>query len=256
MHNAAFEHLGLDYCYVPFSVSPERLEDAVKGVRALRIRGVNVTVPHKERVIPFLDEVGEEASFIGAVNTVVNDDGVVRGFNTDGRGFMQSLAEAGIDPAGKRILMVGAGGAARAVGYYLCRKAAAVYLYNRRRERAVSLAGSLNTLRGNVSVVDSDALGSKEVMASLDIVINTTPLGLSSDDPLPLEVTMLTGHHVVCDLLYKRTPLLREAAERGCATLDGLGMLLWQGVYAFELWTGLRPPVEVMRAAIQRSSRP
>lgn len=248
MQNAAFRHLALDYCYVAFSVRPEGLADAVKGVRALGIGGLNVTVPHKERILPLLDEVDAEASFIGAVNTVVNRHGVLRGFNTDGRGFLQSLKEAGISAAGAHVLMLGAGGAARAVGAALCREAATLSLYNRDRGRAASLRDHLNAPKGNVTALDS---ADRAVLSSTDIVINATPLGLSDDDPLPLDPSLLSERHVVCDLLYRETPLLREAAERGCRTLDGRGMLLWQGAYAFELWTGLQPPVEVMRAALK-----
>lgn len=254
MHNAAFRRLGLDYCYVAFSVRPDGLEDAIRGVRALGLRGVNVTVPHKERVVPLLDEVDDEAALIGAVNTVVNDQGVLRGFNTDGRGFMQSLAEAGIAAAGKRALLIGAGGAARAVGASLCREASEVILYNRDRARAASLRDRLSALKGNVSVVDGSALADGAFLSSVDIIINATPLGLSPGDPLPLEPSLLSARHAVCDLLYKETPLLRAAAQQGCRTLDGRGMLLWQGAYAFELWTGTQPPVEVMRETLLLSN--
>jgi len=119
MHNAAFEHLGLDYCYLPFSVHPDFLKNAVEAIRALNLAGVNITVPHKESVIPYLDKVNEEALFIGAVNTIVNTEGTLTGYNTDGRGFMRSLAENNISPENKKILIAGAGGASRAIGYYL-----------------------------------------------------------------------------------------------------------------------------------------
>ncbi len=123
MHNAAFEHLGIDYCYLPFSVPPDSLKSAVEAIRALNLAGVNVTIPHKESVIPYLDNVSEEASFIGAVNTIVNQDGKLTGYNTDGRGFMRSLSENNILTDNKKVLIVGAGGASRAIGYYLSEKA-------------------------------------------------------------------------------------------------------------------------------------
>ncbi|HEX8949866.1 MAG TPA: shikimate dehydrogenase [Dissulfurispiraceae bacterium] len=254
MHNAAFAHLDLDYCYVTFPVHPDRLGDAVNGIRALGLGGVNVTVPHKENVIPFLDEVSEEASFIGAVNTVRNENGKLTGFNTDGRGFMQSLAEAGIHAGGKKILVVGAGGASRAVGYYLCKEAAAVYLYDVDTRKAGVLRDHLNSLKGNAVLADGGAVRDGAFLSEIDILINATPLGLKPGDPAPADTSLLRKEHTVCDLIYKETPLLRAAAGRGCKTLDGLGMLLWQGVFAFEIWTGIRPPVEVMKEALLRKA--
>ncbi|MFZ6007268.1 MAG: shikimate dehydrogenase [Nitrospirota bacterium] len=250
MHNAAFEHLNLDYCYVTFSVRPDLLGDAVKAIRALSLSGVNVTVPHKENVMPFLDEISEEASFIGAVNTIKNDNGKLTGYNTDGKGFMQSLSEAGIDVKNKKIFIAGAGGASRATGYYLCREASAVYLYDVDTRRADALKGHLNKLEGNVSLAGANDIKDKDFFSGVDIVINATPLGLKADDPMPVDISLIDKNHVVCDLIYKETPLLREASKKGCKTMDGLGMLLYQGVFAFEIWTGIMPPVEVMRQAI------
>ena len=130
MHNAAFEALGLDYCYVAFPVHPDSLKDAVLAIKALNLAGVNVTIPHKEIVIPFLDEIDKEASIIGAVNTIVNSSGRLKGYNTDGRGFMQSLFESGISVENKEVLIIGAGGASRALSYYLGKEAKKVYLYD------------------------------------------------------------------------------------------------------------------------------
>jgi len=250
MHNAAFAQLGLDYCYVTFLVKPGGLREAVEAIRALDLKGVNVTVPHKEKVMPFLDAVSEEASFIGAVNTIRNDGGTLTGYNTDGRGFMQSLSEAGIDVSGKRVLVVGAGGASRAVGYYLCTAASEVCLYDAVTEKAEQLARHLNFLKGNARVIDGTAFKEGRFFSGLDIIINATPLGLKLDDPVPVDLSLLNRGHTVCDLIYKETPLLRKASERGCRTLDGLGMLLWQGIFAFELWTGKTPSVDVMRNAL------
>ncbi len=250
MHNAAFEHLRLDCCYVTFLVRPESLEDAVKGIKAMNLMGVNVTVPHKERVIPFLDEISEEVSFIGAANTVKNSDGKLIGYNTDGRGFMQSLSEESLNVAGKNILIIGAGGASRAIGYYLCREASMVHLYDVDSEKASLLQTHLNNIRGNTLQADSKALKNKGFFSSIDVIINATPLGLKPDDPLPVDKSLLTSGHAVCDLIYKETPLLKAASDIGCKTMDGLGMLLWQGIFAFELWTGIMPPLSVMREAL------
>lgn len=250
MHNAVFRYLDLDYCYVPFSVSPELIENAIKGIRALNIVGVNVTIPHKERVIPFLDNLSDEAKFIGAVNTITNTEGSLTGFNTDGKGFMNSLAEADINIAGKRVLILGAGGAARAVGYYICKEAAKLLIYNRNAGRAESLQTHLYTINKNADAVEEDLINNKSFFSDIDMIINTTPLGLRSDDLLPLDVSLLKTHHVVCDLIYRETPFLQAASIKGCKTLNGLGMLLWQGALAFEKWTGIQPPVRIMREAL------
>ncbi len=245
MHNAAFEHLDLDYCYVTFSVRPDLLEHALKGIRALNLRGVNVTVPHKEKAIPFLDRVNEEASFIGAVNTVLNSDGALTGFNTDGRGFMESLAEAGISLEGKTVLVVGAGGACRAISYYLSQRAASLLIFDIDERKVSALVGDLSAIRSNVS-----RAGNLESLHGADVVINATPLGMKDSDPRPLNLSLITREITVCDLIYRETPLLKAASEKGCKTLNGLGMLLHQGVLAFEIWTGIKPPVEIMRNAI------
>lgn len=252
MHNAAFEHLGLDFCYVTFSVHPDMLKEAVQGIRALNLKGVNVTVPHKENVMQFLDVISEEADFIGAVNTIKNDNGRLVGYNTDGRGFIQSLKETGVDIKGKKILIVGTGGASRAIGYYLCMESSHVYLYDIDTEKADLLNKHLNRLKGNVSLIDSVMMKSKEFFSSVDIIINATPLGLKPEDPMPVDPKLLNRDHTVCDLIYKMTPLLAEAIDLGCKTMDGIGMLLWQGVFAFEIWTGILPPVEVMKHALER----
>lgn len=245
MHNAAFQALGLDYCYVPFPVHPDYLAHAVRAISALNISGVNVTVPHKEKVVTLLDEIHEEALFIGAVNTIVNKGQKLIGYNTDGRGFMQSLAENGISTEEKDIVIIGAGGASRAISYYLSRKAKTVYLYDIDKGKAEKLVGDLKQIRTNVSIIDKIS-----ALERFQIIINATPLGLKEDDPLPFGTSLLGKDHTVCDLIYKKTRLLDEASRKGCITCDGLGMLLWQGVFAFELWTGRRPDVAVMRNAL------
>ena len=245
MHNSAFDETGLDIRYIAFKVTPEALPDAVQAVRSLNLLGVNITVPHKENVIPLLDSVNDEASFIGAVNTVTNKDGILTGFNTDGRGFISSLTEEGIAIDGKDIAIVGTGGASRAISYYLSEKAARLSLYDIDHAKAEKLAGDLSSIRGNINLIDS-----MENIAKPDIIINATPLGLKPDDPLPVDPGFIDSDMTVCDLVYKTTSLLKEAGKRGAKTIDGSGMLLWQGVLAFELWTGVKPPVDIMRKAL------
>lgn len=248
MHNAAYDALSLDYCYVPFPVRPENLADAANAIRALSIKGVNVTIPHKERIMAYLDEIDTDATRIGAVNTIVNREGRLVGFNTDGRGFLQSLGERDIDPSGKDILIIGAGGAARAVGFALVAAANSVSFTGRTRERVEKLVGDLRNLKSSVFTHDET-----RDLSSYQIIINATPLGLHPDDPLPLDPSTLSEGQIVCDLIYRRTRLIEEASERGCVVLDGLGMLLWQGVFAFELWTGVKPDPDVMRRALARA---
>ncbi|MBF0566622.1 MAG: shikimate dehydrogenase [Nitrospirae bacterium] len=249
MHNAGFKHLGIDYRYLAFSVSPEMLGDAVRGIRAMNFAGVNVTIPHKENVIAFLDEVDEEAKFIGAVNTIKNDGGRLLGYNTDGRGFMRSLEESGISPGGKKVFIIGAGGASRAISYYLCKETlnedGRVSIFDVDGPKLQSLVSDLRHVSPYVY-----AESGLEKVSESDVVINATPLGLKASDPLPVDVALLKGTQTVCDVIYKETPFLEKAGNLGCVTKHGLGMLLWQGVIAFEIWTGLKPPVEVMRNAL------
>jgi shikimate dehydrogenase len=243
MHNAAFEEMGEDLCYVAFPVRPEDLREAIAGVRALGIRGLNLTVPHKEAVMALLDKVSPEASFIGAVNTVVAKGTKLEGYNTDGRGFMLSLEEEEIKVKGRRVLVLGSGGAARAVSWYLCDAGAKeVQIHSRNPETSSRLVEDLSiNFKNAILMEDIEGPG------AMDVIVNATPLGLEDKDSLPLDAGLLDASHDVVDLIYRETPLLKEASARGSRTLDGKGMLLWQGVLASELWTGRRPPVESMR---------
>ena len=248
MHNAAFKALGLDYCYVPFQVHPEYLRDAVRAIRSLNLCGINVTVPHKENVISLLDEIHEEASFVGAVNTIVNRHGKLIGYNTDGKGFIKMLAENRISSAGKNILIIGAGGASRSISYYLCQDSKTLQIYNRTRKRALKLVRDLKRICSNVSLCENISQ-----IKDFHMIINATSLGLKNDDPSPFDTSLLKKNQIICDLIYKRTRLLKEASRKGCKVIDGSGMLLWQGMLAFELWTGKRPPAKVMRNALKSS---
>jgi shikimate dehydrogenase len=210
---------------------------------------VNVTIPHKEKVIPFLDEVDKEASAIGAVNTVVNTNGNLTGYNTDGRGFMQSFFDYGISAEGKDVLIVGAGGASRAISYYLGKEAKKLFLYDVEQKKAGRLADDLKKMLDKEVSLVHDIAGTEQ----FNIFINATPLGLKEEDPLPFDTSRLRSDQIVCDLIYKKTHLLEEASRKGCIALDGLGMLLWQGFFAFELWTGVSPPVDIMREALYKN---
>jgi shikimate dehydrogenase len=255
MHNAAFTHSGLDYIYVPFHVTQEDLGEAINGLKAMHIRGLNVTIPHKVRVIPLLDEVDLLAQQIGAVNTIVNNEGVLKGYNTDGVGFLKALYENEIDPKNKNIIIVGAGGASRAISFTLASKGANIIILNRLfdLEWAVNLATDIN----NRYHTDIQALELKEnnlskAIATADLLVNTTSVGMSPyTENSPVESRFLKPGLLVCDIVYNplETKLIDEAKKAGAKTQDGLGMLVWQGAMAFEYWTGQKAPVDIMREA-------
>ena len=242
MHNTAFEDLGLDNCYVPFMVTPDDLTYAVQSVKALNMLGVNITVPHKENVLPLLDNIDKEAAFIGAVNTITNVNGKLTGYNTDGRGFMSSLDEEGVSVEGKDVLIIGTGGACRAVSYYVSEKASELSLFDIDKQKAEKLANDLKEIRNNIHLLETIEDAGKP-----DIIINATPLGMKSDDPSPIDPGFITSDMIVYDLVYKTTTLLKEADSKGAKAINGSGMLLWQAVLSFELWTGVMPPVDLMR---------
>jgi len=245
MHNTAFRALKLDMCYLAFEVLPKDLPDAIKAVRSLNMLGVNITVPHKESVIPLLDGIEKESEFIGAVNTVVNSGGRLTGYNTDGRGFMSSLSEEGITVEGRELLIIGAGGAARAISYYLNEKASKLSLYDIDKPKAEKLVYDLRKINNNVFCCED-----MQRIGKPDMIINATPLGLKPGDPLPLSPDLITSGMVIYDLIYRDTEFLREARKKNAKTVNGSGMLLWQGVLAFELFTGVKPPVDIMRQAL------
>lgn len=261
MHNAAFIHLGVDWEYLLLPVAPSDVQDAVAGIRALRFAGVNVTVPHKQAVMPALDDVRDDARAIGAVNTIVNRDGRLIGHNTDAAGFLRALREAGFSPTGCRAVVLGAGGAARAIVYALLSEDAQVTIANRTVERATALAQrSSEYFDAEPAVVPlsttDDLAGA---IAAADLLVNATSVGMSpavDADPLPAEIT-LPPTITVYDLVYspRNTKLLQRAHAAGVTAVDGLGMLLHQGAVAFELWTGRDAPIDIMRAALLGEDR-
>ena len=256
MHNAAIAALGLHYIYIPYSVPPDSLGPAIRSLSALGIIGVNLTIPHKERVLPFLDEVDPEARAIGAVNTVRNLEGRLVGFNTDGEGFFRPLAETGFTARGKRAVVLGAGGAARSVVYRLLREGAIVSVANRTPERAERLAQEIGAAAGGtVDVIDlADAEAMRSALGGAELLVNTTSVGMSpnADAEPPVSPELIHPSLFVYDLIYNptETRLLTEARRRGAHGLNGVAMLAHQGAAAFELWTGVKPPVDVMVRAV------
>ncbi len=256
MHLAAFEALGLDNVYLPFAVKPAQLKKAMEAIIPLGMRGLNITIPHKESVLPFLDEISLSAKRIGAVNTIEVSAGRLIGHNTDGKGFVKSLLEAGLDPSEMSVLMLGAGGAAKGVAIALLDAGVSeMTLQVRRQEKGAELAKRLYAMSPQVRLSVS-TFSPKTTPASTTgrpiLLINTTPLGMKADDPLPFLPSHIQANWVVADLIYNpyETPLLIAAKEIGAKTVPGLGMLLHQGVLAFEIWTKQKPPVEAMKKAL------
>lgn len=246
MHNAAFRKLGLDYVYIPCRVKKEDLGNAVTGIRALNFRGFNVTIPHKLAVIPFLDKLEPMARKLGAVNTVVNDDGILTGDNTDATGFLQSLLEKGIEPKGKQLAILGAGGSARAIAFILADRGARLTILNRHLERAQELA---RDVAKNIQSLPLDEKHLASVLRESEVLINATSIGMQKADETPVPDRLLRPDLVVVDIVYNpiETRLLRDARAVGAATIDGVAMLVWQGAQGFEKWTGHKAPVDLMR---------
>jgi shikimate dehydrogenase len=253
MHNTAFQTLGLDYTYVPFRVRSLELKKAIEGIRGLNLRGLNVTIPHKVAVMQFLDRIDPLAEKIGAVNTIVNDDGILSGYNTDATGFLQTLHDKAVESENKKVLLLGAGGAARAIGNVLAGEKARVTILNRRQELswAEDLAHLLTRHYGaKVNAGELTPENLQKAMEGVDIVVNATSLGMSpDDDQTPVPADLLGASLTVFDVVYNpyETKLLREAKAAGAKTISGLEMLVRQGAVAFEKWTGIKAPVDVMR---------
>lgn len=259
MHNAAIEALGLDAAYLPFAVPSERLPQAIEGLRALGIRGVNVTLPHKQAILPLLDAVEDDARAIGAVNTVIHEGDRLIGANTDAAGLARSLRDAGVPLQDANVLVVGAGGAARAAGVGLGKAGAArIVVAARRVEQARNLTRELRDACGGASL-HAVSLGDElaHEMPRADLLVQASsatlddgPAAHTLAERLPLDA--LASSAVVTDLVYRplHTAVMRRAETLGLKTVDGLGMLLHQGALAFERFTGQAPPIDVMRRAL------
>jgi len=257
MHNAALTEAGLDMVYLAFAVTAAGLPAALAGLQALGFRGANVTVPHKEAVIKHLDVIEPAAARIGAVNTIVNDGDRLIGYNTDADGFLRSLREAGFDPAGKTAAIIGAGGAARAVAFALARAGCAgLVVANRTSARAQELADALGGQYLYVAACSLEEQDLRPQLLKADLVINTTSVGMWPEvNSVPLPIAWLQEGQWVYDLVYNplETRFLSEARNRGCRTVSGLGMLLYQGAAAFTLWTGKTAPVQIMEAVLREA---
>ncbi|EKQ54939.1 MAG: shikimate 5-dehydrogenase [Methanobacterium sp. Maddingley MBC34] len=256
MHNAAFHQLKLDYVYVPFHVKRGNLAPAILGARNMGIKGLNLTIPHKIEVINYLDELDEAAELIGAVNTVKFTENNAIGYNTDGFGAVKAIEEA-TPVKGKKIIIIGAGGAARAISFQLLLSGVGeVLIANRTLEKACNLKNDLketfNTSLGCLGLEDELKLELKDA----DVLINTTPVGMHphQDDEPVVTSDMMHSDLVVNDIVYNplETGILREAGKAGAQIVPGTKMLIYQGLEAFRIWIGITPPVEVFEAALMR----
>jgi shikimate dehydrogenase len=253
MHNAAFSALKINAEYRLFELKENELECFLKSLPQQNILGLNVTIPYKEKVIPFLDSISDAAKLIGAVNTIKVLDKQLSGYNTDGEGFIKNLKDdLGFDPAGKTVAIIGAGGAARAVCVYLCKELPkSVNIYDVDKNKLGLLAGHL---KDNFKSTGIEAAGSPAELnvESADMLINATPIGMKETDPLIIDENYLHKGLLVYDLIYNpgETKLLKAAKKKGCRVSNGLGMLLNQGVIAFGIWTGEIAPKGIMRKAL------
>lgn len=256
MQEAAFKALGLDYRYLTIEVNPEDLETAIAGMKAMNFKGINLTIPHKVTVLNYLDEVAEDAALMGAVNTVVNEGGLLIGENTDGKGFIKALVlDGGTDPEGKSFLVMGAGGAARAICVELALNGAQkITVVSRREEQGRALVNLVND-HTQTKAEWFSWTQAYVIPADTDVVVNATPIGLYPDvDPKAnIDYDSITHKMIVCDVIPNppQTAFLKEAQKRGAKTLDGLSMLVYQGAIGFRLWTGQEAPIEVMKAALE-----
>jgi shikimate dehydrogenase len=253
MHNAAFQKLGLNIVYVAFKVTKNELKEAISGARSLGLRGLNVTMPHKNAVISYLDETDSTAEAIGAVNTILNNHGKLVGYNTDGKGAMIALQENGVDPEEKKMLLLGAGGAAKAIAFQAAQEVEELVILNRTPEKAEQLAELLS--KKFDKKVKGGALSAevlKKELETADILVNATSVGMHpyvNRSPVPPD--LLRRDLCVMDIVYNplETKLVKDAKAVGAKVVVGLEMLLYQGAVAFEIWTNCPAPVDVMKKA-------
>jgi shikimate dehydrogenase len=259
MHNAAFDALGLNWRYVPLPVRPGQVKAAMRGLVALGFRGCNVTVPHKQAVIPFLDTIAPDAAAFGAVNTIVverdeDEQATVQGDNTDYQGFVGSLRSEGFEPQGKKVVVVGGGGGARAVAFGLLQAGVEdVLVFDVVSKQAQALVTGLADARLRTLPQTTEAL--IESARAADLLVNATPVGMTPkiDASIWPEDVPVPSHLTAFDLVYNpsETKLLRQVKEAGAHAIGGLDMLVRQGALSFEMWTGMEPPIDVMRAACE-----
>lgn len=260
MQNAALQDLGLDYNYIAMSVEPEKLEQAIAGIKALGFCGINVTIPHKVNVIQYLDQVDQSARMVGAVNTIVVSEDKLIGYNTDAGGYIKSLQNEGVELQGREVVLYGAGGAARAVIWGLLEhKVKSITIGARNVVKAKDLAEIFKEY-GDVKALDWDSIPFKKALRQCHLVINSTPLGMHKmiDKEPPLDWSLLQDNIVISDLIYTpaKTKFLQSAEKHGHKIINGAGMLVEQGALAFELWIGAKPSTKLMLQELENCVNP
>lgn len=257
--NAALDALRINAVYVPFEVEPKKLRGTLRDLAAIGVSGINVTIPHKEKVVPLLDKVSAEAKAIGAVNTIVFKGGKSIGYNTDAEGFLISFKkELKVNPKGKAIIIIGSGGAAKAISYVLAREGAASITFADvvyRKAKALARKIRKDFPRCTCRAVSTTRSQLNNAIRGSDILINATPVGMKALDPCVVDPKALHRGLVVYDIIYNPplTPLLREARKRKIRAAGGIGMLLHQGALSFGLFTGKRAPISLMRARLKKT---
>src|SRR3990170_2402801 len=253
MHNAAFEHLKLDFVFLAFRVTSDELENAVRGACALGIRGLNVTMPHKNAVTEFLDEADPAVKFLRAANTILNQSGRLKGFNTDGFGALKALKHNGVNLTGKKVLLLGAGGAAKAIAFSLAKEVDELCILNRDAVKALELASVLEPFGKKIVGNELSPKQLQQKLQDSDVLINATLVGMTpyASESL-VKPDWLKPELTVMDIVYNpvETKLLRDARASGAKVINGVEMLLYQGAASFEIWTGCKAPVDVMRTAV------
>lgn len=257
MYEAAFARLGIKWRYLTIEVLPDDLENAIQGIRAFNMRGINLTIPHKVNVLKYLDEIKPDAALMGAVNTVINDNNRLIGENTDGKGFMRSLTQdANFDPAGKKAVILGAGGAARSICVELALAGVkTITIVNRNPERGETLTALINT-KTSCEAHFIKWEHCYQIPADTDILVNATSIGLPPgiNDKPDILYDSIRNSMVVCDVIpAPMTPFLSDSQKQGARILDGLGMLVYQGAIGFKLWTGKDAPVDAMHEALSKA---
>ena len=253
IHNAAFNHLKLDFVFLAFRVEAAGLENAMRGMRGLGIHGLNVTMPHKSTVTDYLDEVDSTVKFLGAANTILNKDGKLSGFNTDGFGALKALRENGIELSGKKVLLLGTGGAAKAIAYSLAKEVGELAILNRAADKAAELAETLG--RPLNKKIVGGAISPNAIAKNLqdsDVLINATSVGMHPEANQSIVMPRwLKSDLTVMDIVYNpvETKLARDAKAAGAKVISGVEMLIYQGAASFEIWTGHSAPIDVMRRA-------
>jgi shikimate dehydrogenase len=251
VHNAAFKKMGIDSIYVPLLVKSENLPQAIASMKALNLMGLNVTIPHKINVIPLLDKLDAVAQEIGAVNTIVNRNGNLEGYNTDGAGFIKALSINGIAVENKNVIIIGAGGTARAISFALAEKGASLTIINRTVTKALELVKSFSSHHNwKLNVLEFNTRNLLSAIKDADILINATNIGMGNYQDISLvNATSLKSKMVVCDVIYNpgKTRLLQAAELNGARIVNGMEMFIQQAALSFEKWTGVKAPIEIMR---------